>query len=197
MAVGRRLGMTLSGLGLPGHFMLEYSDTNGVWILDPFHAKVGFQRGALLLPHPGLPAAGPHLSLPGSIPDRLQDVDAALFWNNLRSVYISQHRLGDALSVLNYMVIVDPEEAALWRDRGMLHFGLENMLSAGKRFEAIFPAAKPAASVYRRGRARVQRRFYRRLDARGTAGALPGGSARSLRAQADSRRNQKTELKRK
>ena len=77
MAVGRRLGMTLRGLGLPGHFMLEYSDMNGVWILDPFHAKVVASERALLLPHPGLPAANPHLSLPGSIPDRHHRMDAA------------------------------------------------------------------------------------------------------------------------
>ena len=58
--------------------------------------------------------------------------------NNLRSVYISQHRLRDALSVLNYMVIVEPEEATLWRDRGMLHFGLENMLSAENDLRRYF-----------------------------------------------------------
>ena len=58
--------------------------------------------------------------------------------NNLRSVYISQHRLNDALSVLNYMVIVEPEEASLWRDRGMLHYSLENMLSAENDLRRYF-----------------------------------------------------------
>ncbi|OUN00166.1 MAG: hypothetical protein BAA04_09430 [Firmicutes bacterium ZCTH02-B6] len=39
--VGRRLGLPLDGVGLPGHFLVRYSGEDTVWI-DPFH------RGRLL-----------------------------------------------------------------------------------------------------------------------------------------------------
>ncbi len=136
-AVGRRIGMNLRGLGLPGHFMLEYSDMNGVWILDPFHGKVvaGEELSYYLTQIFQQP-----IRVSVSLDQYRTDAGAWMLriLNNLRSVYISQHRLRDALMVLNYMVIVDPEEATLWRDRGMLHFGLENMLAAESDLRRYF-----------------------------------------------------------
>lgn len=137
MAVGRRLGMNLRGLGLPGHFMLEYNDMNGMWILDPFHGKVvaGEELSYYLTQIFQQP-----IRISVSLEQYRTDPRAWMLriLNNLRSVYISQHRLADALSVLNYMVIVEPEEANLWRDRGMLHYGLENMLSAESDLRRYF-----------------------------------------------------------
>lgn len=136
-AVGRRLGMNLQGLGLPGHFMLEYSDMNGVWILDPFHGKV---VGSEELSYYLTQIFQQPIRISVSLEQYRTNTGAWIqrILNNLRSVYISQHRLADALSVLNYMVIVDPEEANLWRDRGMLHFGLENMLLAESDLRRYF-----------------------------------------------------------
>ena len=76
MAVGRRLGMTLRGLGLPGHFMLEYSDIQRRMDSRSLPRQGRCQRGALLLPHPGLPAADSHLGFSGSVPDRHRRMDA-------------------------------------------------------------------------------------------------------------------------
>ena len=137
MAVGRRLGMNLRGLGLPGHFMLEYNDMKGMWILDPFHGKVvaGEELSYYLTQIFQQP-----IRISVSLEQYRTDPRAWMLriLNNLRSVYISQHRLADALSVLNYMVLVEPEEATLWRDRGMLHYGLENMLSAENDLRRYF-----------------------------------------------------------
>ena len=129
MAVGRRLGIKLHGMGLPGHFMLEYRDVSGVWIIDPFHGKV-------VAPEELSYYLSQMFQQPIRISVSLEQYRTnASAWilrilNNLRTVYISQHRLADALSVLNYMVIVEPEEANLWRDRGLLHYGLQNMQAA-------------------------------------------------------------------
>ena len=136
-AVGRRLGMNLRGLGLPGHFMLEYSDMNGLWILDPFHGKVvGREELSYYLTQ----IFQQPIRISVSLEQYRTDTSAWILriLNNLRSVYISQHRLAEALKVLNYMVIVEPEEANLWRDRGMLHYGLESMLSAESDLRRYF-----------------------------------------------------------
>ncbi len=136
-AVGRRIGMNMRGLGLPGHFMLEYSDMNGVWILDTFHGKVVASEE---LSYYLTQIFQQPIRISVSLEQYRTDTNAWMLriLNNLRSVYISQHRLNDALSVLNYMVVVEPEEASLWRDRGMLHYSLENMLSAENDLRRYF-----------------------------------------------------------
>ncbi len=137
MAVGRRLGINLTGLGLPGHFMLEYRDTNGKWILDPFHGKVvAAEELSYYLSQMFQQSIRISVSL-----DQYRTDSRALvlrILNNLRTVYISQHRLEDALTVLNYMVLVDPEESNLWRDRGMLHYGLKHLLAAESDLRRYF-----------------------------------------------------------
>lgn len=136
-AVGRRLGLDLRGLGLPGHFMLEYTDVSGVWILDPFHGKVVAPEElsyylSQLFQQP--------IRISVSLEQYRTDTSAWILriLNNLRTVYISQHRLDAALSVLNYMVIVEPDKASLWRDRGLLHYGLQNMLAAENDLRRYF-----------------------------------------------------------
>src|SRR4029077_20992898 len=37
VAVGRRLGLPLAGLGLPGHFVVQCLQTRPLVVIDPFH----------------------------------------------------------------------------------------------------------------------------------------------------------------
>ena len=48
------------------------------------------------------------------------------------------HRLAEALSVLEYMVMVEPESASLWRDRGLLHYRLDSLLAAESDLRRYF-----------------------------------------------------------
>ncbi len=148
-AVGRRLGIRLRGLGLPGHFMLEFRDVNGVWILDPFHGKVLAPEE---LSHYLSQMFHQSIRISVSLEQYFTDTSSWILriLNNLRTVYISQHRLDDALSVLNYMVTVDPEAANLWRDRGLLHYGLQNMLAAENDLRRYFLHRNRLHPFYRR-----------------------------------------------
>ena len=49
--VARRLGQPVSGVGLPGHFIVEYNDGEFATYIDPFHS-------GKLLTTGGVPAAG-------------------------------------------------------------------------------------------------------------------------------------------
>lgn len=40
MALGRRLQIQIDGIGFPGHFMVQYRDGEGAWLLDMFHGKM-------------------------------------------------------------------------------------------------------------------------------------------------------------
>ncbi len=137
IAIGRRLGINLQGMGFPGHFMLEYQDGSGTWMLDPFHGKV-IASEELSYYLSQIFQQPIRLSVS---PDQYQVDTSALILrilNNLRTVYLSNHRLAEALSVLDYMVTLESENASLWRDRGLLHYQLNNLLAAESDLRRYF-----------------------------------------------------------
>ena len=137
MAVADRLGANVSGMGFPGHFMLAVRDRKGQWFLDPFHGKV--VEPEELAGHFGR-IFGRELAISAPF-DRYRVSRNALILrilNNLRAVYVSRHRLKDALAVLDRMVLIQPEEAFLWRDRGLVHFGLKRLLAAENDLRRYF-----------------------------------------------------------
>lgn len=119
MAIAARLGIHLEGVGFPGHFMLRYRDRTGDWLLDPFHrAVVAAQEApahlARLFGQP-IPLA--------AMTDHYVVTTRALILrmlNNLRNVYVANRVFPQALRVLEYMVVVEPRDPDLWRDRGLL-----------------------------------------------------------------------------
>lgn len=129
IAIGRRLGIELQGMGFPGHFMLEYRDPAGVWLLDPFHGKVVAPDE---LTHYLSRLFQETVRAPVALEKYRVDTNALILriLNNLRAVYISKQRLPEALAVLDFMLIVEPGDAGLWRDRALLHFGSRNLLAA-------------------------------------------------------------------
>ena len=137
MAVGRRLGIDLQGMGLPGHFMLEYRNASGASILDPFHGKVVVSEDLTCYLSQIFQES---IRLPVALDQYRVGANALILriLNNLRAVYLSRRNLPQALSVLDYMVMVEPEEANLWRDRGLIHFGLHNLLAAENDLRRYF-----------------------------------------------------------
>ena len=137
IAVGRRIGIELHGMGFPGHFMLECRDGSTSWLLDPFHGKVVTPEE---LTYYLSQLFQESIRMPVALDQYRVDTNALILriLNNLRAVYISQHSLAQALSVLDYMVIVEPGKASLWRDRGLLHFGTRKLLAAENDLRRFF-----------------------------------------------------------
>ena len=52
IAIGRRLGLRVDGLGFPNHFMARFVDSEGEWLIDPF------LRGGGSLGGRGIPGIG-------------------------------------------------------------------------------------------------------------------------------------------
>ncbi len=137
IAVGRRIGIELQGMSFPRHFMLEHRDALGTWLLDPFHGKVvACEELTYYLSQ----LFQESIRTPVALDQYRVDTKTLILriLNNLRAVYISKHSLAQALSVLDYMVIVEPGEASLWRDRGLLHFGTRNLLAAENDLRRFF-----------------------------------------------------------
>lgn len=136
IAIGRRLQLDISGLGFPGHFMVRYQDQAGSWLLDPFHNQVM-----------GLDAAASYLAGIFERPitlssDMFEPVTAVALaqriLNNLRNVYLSQKNFAMTLQVLDYLLLVTPQEAVLWQEKGILHYQADEWEAASYYLRRYF-----------------------------------------------------------
>lgn len=137
IAVGRRLEIPLEGMGFPGHFMLRFQDDDGAIFLDPFHGRtttatavdtyltqIFNQQVVLELPVDGYKVSADALIL--------------RMLNNLRIVYLGQENLEQAQAVLDFMVLIAPQETAFWRERALLRFQTGHFLGAESDLRRVF-----------------------------------------------------------
>lgn len=136
IAIGRRLGLAITGLAFPSHFMVRYADQAGAWLLDPFHNQVM-----------AVEAAGTYLA---NLFERAVPLSSAMFEPvspqlltqrillNLRNVYLGQRNLAMVLKVLDYLVILAPNEPGFWQEKGLLHYQLEHWEAASYHLRRYF-----------------------------------------------------------
>ncbi len=123
MALGRRLGLDIQGVGFPNHFMASYHADGGIWLLDPFHGvvvemtEVEEYLGRMLGQPLRLAAEAFRPVTPQAIALRML--------NNLRNTFLRQRRTAMALRVATFLVQVQPHDPQLWRERGLLYHQLE------------------------------------------------------------------------
>ncbi len=119
VALARRLGLAVEGVGFPGHFMARYHDAHGDWLLDPFNGQVvavaaaGDYLAGLL---------GQTVALPAEL---FQPVNPAAWaqrmLNNLRNVYLGGEQYAASAHVAGYMLAINPNASPLWRERAVMH----------------------------------------------------------------------------
>ena len=123
MEIGRRLGVTLFGVGLPGHFLVKYQDREQRVFLDPFNS------GRTLTP-----AACRELverMHEGQVEfkdDMLAAVEkryiVVRMLANLRAIYLEQRQLRKAMAVVEMLLALNPTSADDLKLRGLLHYQL-------------------------------------------------------------------------
>jgi regulator of sirC expression with transglutaminase-like and TPR domain len=118
MAVGRRVGLEIVGVGLPGHFIAKAVGDGEEVLFDPFHggqilSPAGCERliesvtGRPFTVTPDLLAATP----PGFIVARML--------NNLRGIYARNEDWPRLIRTLGRLRQLDPRDADLRRDLGV------------------------------------------------------------------------------
>lgn len=130
LEVGRRAGLALHGIGLPGHFVVGGPDLPAGRYLDPFDggdlydtAGVGKRVGAIF----GTPVELPPEAF---LPDSSRAILTRLLYNLRRSCE-KRGRLEEALAALDCAQALMPEDGSVLRERGLL------LLRLGKTREAV------------------------------------------------------------
>ena len=144
MEVARRAGRTVEGVGLPGHFIVHYSDRECEAWIDPFHA------GQVLSPDECFELAreATGMSLPDDL-SLLQPVShrhiAIRMLNNLRAVYFQRSEHEKAVRVLDLLIESSPQNAAEeYKQRGVCGAQLGRFRDAQQDFETYLRLAPGA-----------------------------------------------------
>ncbi len=125
MEVARRLGLTVVGIGLPGHFIIQASRDGASLLLDPFAG------GEILAPEDcerlvqesygdTVPFSEEQLA-----PVRKRQILTRML-TNLKKTYVTMDDPAAAWPVLEKLVCLNPESAVDRRDRGLVAYRLNN-----------------------------------------------------------------------
>lgn len=118
MEIARRVGRQVHGIGLPGHFIVQYEDAEVTAFIDPFHCgRLMFETECfdLAREHTGLDiSADPNVLKPVSKRHIL-----IRMLNNLRSVYFQRQEPRKAIEVLSLLIESDPSSPGEYKQRGV------------------------------------------------------------------------------
>jgi len=134
MEVSRRLNVPIVGVGLPGHFIVKYSDRREEFFLDPFN------RGEILSRDDCRNRIYERYGDSVEFHDRLlgRVTHRQILWrmlNNLKEIYLRAHAFDKGLAIVDMMLMVDPEEIPQFRDRGLLRLQLRQFAGATRDLE--------------------------------------------------------------
>jgi regulator of sirC expression with transglutaminase-like and TPR domain len=142
MEVGRRLGRRIEGIGLPGHFVVHYSDGDFDAYIDPFNCGRLLDRSDCfdLALDAGLDISGDA----GALRPVSNRHIALRMLNNLRAVYFRMQNAEKAVRVLDLLIEANPGSAEEYKQRGMLLAQLERYARARRDLEKYLRLARHA-----------------------------------------------------
>jgi regulator of sirC expression with transglutaminase-like and TPR domain len=119
MEVGRRVGMPLQGVGMPGHFIMKYAEPKGDIYIDPFNQGQILSRQACeeliqQLHSEPVPFQETFLA-----PVSKKQILARMLMN-LKAIYIHTKDYLKALSVVERLLIIQPDVEQEMKDRAAL-----------------------------------------------------------------------------
>jgi regulator of sirC expression with transglutaminase-like and TPR domain len=155
--VGARVGITLEGVGFPGHFLVRVAGDTGSLLLDPFfagrpigHAEL-LERLRAFYSAGGGPTGG---NLQRALPQALQTTGSlgilTRMLGNLLAIYREREAHEEALATVELLLVLWPDAPEHLRIRGLLYEQLECFSSAladFRRYLTLAPETHPAAEV--------------------------------------------------
>jgi regulator of sirC expression with transglutaminase-like and TPR domain len=151
LEVGWRAGLPLEGVGFPGHFLVRLAGEPGDVVLDPF------KRGMMVHEEDARQmleeTTGGHMAYDASLLASVgKRVMVVRLLSNLKVAYLRAGEDAKALSVVDRLLLVDPDPPEHLRDRGLLLFRLRRYheaLACLRAYRAGRPDAPDAESTDR------------------------------------------------
>ena len=153
--VGRRCGLRVDGIGFPGHFLCKVQVEGGELVVDPFHH--GQLLGADELKRRLASAVGDEVKFDPRLlrPATARDILVRML-QNLRSVYQERRDIPRALSAVDRLLLLAPDNIRALRERAQLYEQLGGPAAAAADLEKVLQL-EPGASDAQALRARVRR----------------------------------------
>lgn len=148
MELGKRLGLALEGVNFPGHFLLRHLGPEGRVLVDPFTGRLLDEADCtdLLRRMAGADATlTPELLQPAPPKTILRRM-----LTNLKLIYLQQDESAAALSCVERILLLAPDDPQELRDRGLLYLRLDCHAEAAadlERFVMLAGSASAAAAV--------------------------------------------------
>jgi len=153
--VGRRVGLPLTGISFPAHFLVKCPVHGGTVVIDAFHKGASLSLADLqqrvaqaqdgVKPSRSAVAALLADAGPREILVRML--------RNLKSIYLHFNQLPQALSVCERILLIEPDQPAELRERGGLYLKLECFRAALGDFQRCLdlePDARDADTLRER-----------------------------------------------
>jgi regulator of sirC expression with transglutaminase-like and TPR domain len=129
MEVGRRVHLTIEGIGLPAHFVVAAAVDGDEVVVDPFGGgrPIGRAEAETIVSRA--------LGRPVSLTDAhfVKATRAAIvtrMLNNLKSVYAQRQEWGKALAVIDRLLVIEDGDAALLRERSTVLVRLRRRMAS-------------------------------------------------------------------
>ncbi len=143
MEIASRLGLTLSGVGLPGHFIVKYSGVEEEILIDPFN------KGRILSNKDCKEILdriyGGRMQFHSEFlqPVTKKEILSRML-HNLKGIYLNSTNYLKALSIVDMILLIEPEAMDELRDRGLLYYNLECFTQALSDLETYLRHATKA-----------------------------------------------------
>ena len=146
LEIGWRVGLPLSGVGLPGHFIVRCDSPRDTWFIDPYNrGDVLNESDCARLIHQ---ATNGRLSFDRT---QLSPISRKLILtrmlNNLKAIYIQNEQFKEVQLVMQRLLDLDPESAEDVRDLGLVHFRLGEYRRAISTLESYFVLQRDADDI--------------------------------------------------
>jgi len=154
MAVGSELGLSLSGVCYPGHFLVKCEISDGVIVLAPFFRGQSLDIADLqrLLREAKGGEVSRAIVAAMLVASSKREILLRML-RNLKAIYMRKHDLKNALSIMNWIVSADPHQAVEVRDRGLIYQELDCFRAAAADFERyleLMPDCPDGAGIRQR-----------------------------------------------
>lgn len=137
--VGKRLGMPLVGLGMPGHFLVGHVDVEDLFV-DTFNGGILLSEEECARRLQESTRRTTHWNRALLDPVGNKEFMARLL-RNLKAIYMQRQDNARALNITDWLVILQPEAPEERRDRGLVNYYLGNRPEALADLSAYLDSA--------------------------------------------------------